>query len=237
MTLTTEEVIQKEKLLSGFIPFVQIAIELEQLPWDSQIAFFCSCAERILPTYMLVNGQDGWGDISILRSVTDDLWQIVGKTLSSENEIEALSNKVDQIFIEDEEDEGDGYIRDCFYYAWGEDVPEYLKLVLNYIASHDIDVYCSIFTHIVYIVHEYYGMYFPNIDSEWELKKNKEERNQIILNSQLLQTEIAKELADLELLKNTPELTAKILSTFRANACPNSVSILGSLDEVRANLE
>jgi hypothetical protein len=237
MTLTTEEVIQKEKLLSGFIPFVQIAIELEQLPLDRQIAFFCSCAERILPTYMLVNGQDGWGDISILRSVTDDLWQIAGGTLSPENEIEALSNKVDEIFIEDEEDEGDGYIRDCFYYYWGERVPKYMKLLLNYIVSHEIDVYYSIFKEIIYLIYEYYDMHFYNTDPEWEFHRTNAEKDLIVVRTILLQTEIAKELADLELLKNTPELTAEILSTFRANACPNGVGILGSIDEVRANLE
>ncbi|MBW4618755.1 MAG: YjaG family protein [Cyanosarcina radialis HA8281-LM2] len=237
MALTIEEVIKKEKALSGFIPFVEIAIALEQLSFNHQIAFFCSCGERILPTYMLLDGDDRWGDISILRSVLDELWQIAGGMLLSEDEIEALNHRVYEVFIEDEEEgESDHCIRGSLYDYWGEIVPQYMSLVLNYIGSHQVEVYCSIFTKIVYIVYEYYDMYLPDIDPEWEFKRYAEQAS-IVMNTILLQTELSKELADLQFLKNTPELSREILSTFRANACPNGVGILGSLDEIRATLD
>ena len=52
-----------------------------------------------------------------------------------------------------------------------------------------------------------------------------------------MQAELLKEFEDLELLEKTIKITPEILSNFRANACPNGMSILGFLDEVRANLE
>ena len=52
-----------------------------------------------------------------------------------------------------------------------------------------------------------------------------------------MRSELWKEFEDLEFLEKIPKLTPEILSNFRANACPNGISILGSLDEVRANLE
>lgn len=239
MQIKLEEYIKSGKHLTGFIPFARIAKELIQLPFLHQLAFFCSCCDRILPTYMLVNGEEGWGDISILESVSNELWKIAGGKIVSEDEIAALNNKVNEIFIEDEEwnkNNPHDYIRDCLCDYWGEVPPRYIKLILDYIVTHKIETYLKIFSDTIYSMYEYYGMHLPNVDADWE-KRSREEQKSIILKSALLQREISKELADLEFLKNTPHLTSEILSTFRDNARPDGLSILGSLEHIRSDLE
>lgn len=237
--LTTEDVIGQEKLLAGFVPFVEIAIEVKQLPFYHQIAFFCSCYERILPIYMLVDGNDGWCDISILRSVGDNLWGITGGIDIQEKTIVNLINKANEIFIEDNDKSisDDGEIRQGLYVDLGEEVSRFAKLLLKYIDTKLVSDYFEIFVRITFLIYEYLDMYFANIDPDWEFKKTMYDKKDIAINNLLMQSELNKELADLEILKHTSDLTPEILSIFRANACPNGVGILGSLDKVRADLE
>lgn len=239
MMLTTEDVIKQETLLNGFVPFVELAIEVKQLPFARQIAFFCSYYERIIPIYMLVNGNDGWGNISILYSVRDDLWKIAGGSNTNKEMIACVISKVNGIFVEYDDDNRDDEweIRQGLYVYFGEEIVEFIKLILEYIEFNISSVYFKIFTNIIFIMYEYLGMYFANTDSNWELKTQPDEQDSIGMNSSLMQAELEKELADLELLKSIPELTPDILSAFRANACPDGLGILGSLDKVRANLE
>lgn len=241
MVLTTEDVIKQEPLFDGFVPFVEIAIQVKQLPFDQQIAFFCSCYERIIPIYMLVNGNDGWGDISILYSVRDDLWKIAGGRDVNQGMIANLINRANEIFVEYNDDNRDDEweIRQGLYVFFGEEAFEISKLILKYIDLNALDVYLKIFIKIIFVMHEYASMYFDNISSDpnWLSITKLNQLGFTVMNNSLMQAELHKELADLEFLKNTPKLTPEILSIFRANTCPNGVGILGSLDKVRANLE
>jgi hypothetical protein len=107
--LTIEDVIKQEPSLDGFVPFVELAIEVRELPFDRQIAFFCSYYERIIPTYMLVNGDDGWGDISILYSMRDDLWALANGSDVNQEIITFLIDKVNKILVEDNDESRDNW--------------------------------------------------------------------------------------------------------------------------------
>ncbi|PSB55409.1 DUF416 family protein [Chamaesiphon polymorphus] len=247
MNLTAQQIIDQEGHLKGFFPFVEIAIDLKQLPFDFQIAFFASCYERALPIYMLVNGRVGWGDISILRSVGDDLWKIAGGMQIQEETIKNIICKVAEIFIEDDEsdnedDESDNYYAESrdgvIYVLIIEEFSRFIIQILNYIERDTPENYLQIFINLLYIMREYFSTHFPNIDPEWEFKKSGRKQRMIELNTAEMQAEICKELEDLDFLEKTPKLTPEILATFRANAaCAPGMSILGSLDEVRSNLE
>jgi uncharacterized protein YjaG (DUF416 family) len=239
-----EDRIKQDKLLSGFPPFVEIAIEIKQLPLDRQIIFFCACGERMLPVYMLVNGRSGWRDISNLRSVLDDLWRIAGGLDLQEIELELLEGKAGTIFLEsyyeDDPDDYDGYWgvhEPTIYLDIAIGISDFLKLVLQYIKDRNVDTYKKIFTKIIYTIYEYLDLHLGNIDSLWDLQRSREEQDSIAMNSILMQTELQKQRADVELLRSLPELTPETISAFRANSCVNGLSILGSLDEVRANLD
>jgi uncharacterized protein YjaG (DUF416 family) len=239
MMLTVEEIIKQNKLFYGFTPFVEVTIKVKQLPLYHQIAFFCSCYERILPIYMLVDGTDGWGNVSILRSVGNDLWEIAGGGDVQEGTIAHLINKANEIFIEDNDENtnDDWESRQGLYVYFGEEVSRIARLVLEYIDTSSLNSYLEIFTTIIFVVCEYLDMYFANVVPNWGHKIPKDEAKAMLMNNSLMQDELHKELADLEFLRNTSELTPEILSVFRKNSCPKGLGILGSLDTVRANLE
>jgi hypothetical protein len=188
---------------------------------------------------MLVNGNDGWGNVSILRSVGNDLWEIAGGGDVQEGTISHLINKANEIFIEDNDKNtnDDWESRQGLYVYFGEEVSRIARLVLEYIDTSSLNNYLEIFTTIIFIVCEYLDMYFANVVPNWGHKIPKDEAKAMLMNNSLMQDELHKELADLEFLKNTPELTPEILSIFRKNSCPNGMGILGSLDTVRVNLE
>jgi uncharacterized protein YjaG (DUF416 family) len=239
MTLTVEESIEKETALADSIPFVDIAVHVNRLPFKLQLAFLCSCYERILPTYMLVDGVDGWGDISILQFILDDLWKCIKKVDIQSEVIADLINKLAEIFIEDDDNEDYGCnLRDGTPYLFiAEGVVKFVECLLKYLQSRNIDDYLEIFVELIYIFREYFSTYMPNIDSKWELEKPFIEKNAFIMNSVLVQNELQKQILDLEILKNINELTPDTILTFRNNACPSEIGILGSLEEVRANIE
>jgi hypothetical protein len=91
----------------------------------------------------------------------------------------------------------------------------------------------------IFLIYEYASTYFGSImsDPNWLSLTTTNQIGFTLMNNSLMRAELNKELADLELLKNIPEPTPDILATFRANACPDGLGILGSLDKVRANLE
>lgn len=238
MILTVEAAIEKNTGLADSIPFADVAVYVNRLSFKQQLAFLCSCYERILPTYMLVDGVNGWGDISILQFILNDLWKCVEKVDIQPELIADLLNKLAGIFIEDDENEDYGCnLRDGTPYLFiAEGVVKFVERVLKYIQSRNIDDYLEIFFELVYVVREYFATYMPNIDSEWE-KKPFVEENAFIMNSVLVQNELQKQMLDLEILKNINELTPDTILTFRNNACLSGIGILGSLEEVRANIE
>ncbi|PSB53860.1 DUF416 family protein [Chamaesiphon polymorphus] len=239
MVLTVEKVLEREKSLSGFTPFVEIAVELKKMPFIHQIAFFCSCYERILPTYSLVDGHYGWEELSVFQSVLNDLWQLLCELEINEETISALIDRSIEISIEDE-DEIEDYWESRNGNLYGniaETILSFIDVLLKYIQIKDIDSYLNIFVKIIFVIYEYLGMYLENTDPEQFLEKTRYEIDLIILNHVLIQKELQKELADLEFLKSVTEINPIIISTFRASSCTDSVGILGSLEEVRANLE
>jgi hypothetical protein len=239
MALTVEEALNREELLSGFTPFVEVAVELKKMSLIHQITFFCSCYERILPAYSLVDGQYGWEDLSIFQSILNDLWQLLSELEINEDKIAILIDRAKEVSIE-EDDESEDYWESRNANLYGdiaETILSFIVFLLEYIQSKDVDIYLKIFVNVVFVMYEYLGMYFSNIDPEWFLKKPGNERDLIMINHMLIQKELQKELADLEFLKSISQIDPLIISTFRASSCPDSVGILGSLEEVRANLE
>jgi hypothetical protein len=169
---------------------------------------------------------------------SDDLWEIAGEKDIHEEKIAYLINKANQIFLEDNDNDNyDDEVRQGYYVYFGEQACNTSKLLLSYISQGEIGTYLKIFVKIIFIIYEYLDMYFANVYPDWGHKTPKDEGQRMMMNSSLMQDELHKESADLEFLKNTPELTPEILSTFRENSCPNGLGVLGSLDTVRVNLE
>lgn len=51
--------------------------QLESLPSRSCVAFGLSCCERMLPNYVVCKGRINWGDDQPLREALDELWKYV----------------------------------------------------------------------------------------------------------------------------------------------------------------
>jgi uncharacterized protein len=233
MKAINEQEIRKEKLLFGFEPFVKVAIEVSQLPLERQIAFFASCCERLLPIYSLASGQPGWGDISILRAVVNKVWKMAEGVSFSTEEINNLYNEVDSIYIEHEDDEEGMYtVRDdSLYTREAHGIARFVYLILEYVNHLKSRTFTNLFVTLIDILYDYVDCY---IDGELPHERSTEKHRQLALEHQLTQLELQKELTDLDFLNSTSELTPNLLSTFRNNACPHGITILGSLEDIQA---
>ncbi|WP_310417756.1 DUF416 family protein [Chamaesiphon sp. OTE_8_metabat_110] len=247
MVLTVKDAIEQEKNLSEFIPFVEIAIQVKQLPFHHQVAFFCSCCERMLPIWTLIDGCDDSLDMSNLRATMDELWQIAGGMDIQELEIESLTEKI-ATSIEDYEynysndDDCEEIHKQAISLATH--VSDMLNQVVGYVvitlsdplSDNKINLFLKIFVTLIFTIYEYLDIHFYSLDSLWELKKSRKDQDVLFLNHLLTQSELKKEQSDLNFLTRTLDLTPELLSEFRAKSCPNGVSVLGSIDKVRATL-
>lgn len=187
----------------------------------------------MLPIYSLASGQPGWGDISILRAVVNNIWKRVEGIRFSNEELNDLYYEIDRVFIDHEDDEEGTYtVRDDSPYTQeARDTTRFFNLIWKYIECLETKTFIALFVVILYILYNYVDCY---IDGELPHKRSTEKHDRQVLEHQLTQLELKKELADLDFLKSTSELTANLLCTFRSNACPDGITILGSLNDIRA---
>ncbi len=235
--ISAEQILAKNKLFEGLQPFIDILIEVEQLPLKHKIVFFSSCCERILPIYQLVSGEPGWGDISILRSAVDEIWSIsAGQNFSNET-IFNLIQKIDNIFLDCEHDDEYDLVRDnCKYAEMANEVHSFIFWILKLIDCDNSDMVIKLHIDLIYILHQY----LHDSCLVEELSKGTTSmaaKNEIFLKNELTKLELEKELLDLKYIKNVSEFTSQTLSNFRANASFNNMSILGSIDDVRIILD
>lgn len=247
MILTVKDVIEQEELLSEFIPFVEIAIQVKQLPLYHQVAFLCSCCERMLPIYSLVDGCDDLLDMSNLQATMDELWQIANRMDIQEIKIESLTEKIAASLEEYEynysnDDDCEEIQKQAISLAIR--VSDMLNQVVGYVvimisdplSGDKINLFLKMFVTLIFTIYEYLDIYFYSLDPLWELKRSRKDRDILLMNHILTQSELKKEASDLDFLTKILELTPEVLSKFRANSCPNGVSILGSIDKVRTSL-
>ena len=245
MILTVEDVTAREKRLSDFIPFVEIAIQVEQLPFHYQIAFFCSCAERIIPVYTLLDGCDDLCDISDLELVISDLWKIAGGMDIEELEVESLVGEISSSLEEYEYNYSE--TDDCteiqkHIICLAIYVSDFLDQIVEYATivslSQDsstkrTDLFLKIFVTVVFTIYEHLDVLFYNMNPLWELQSSRKEQDLLLIEHSLTKLEIQKEITDVDLLSNTQDLNSEILSSLRNSACPRGSSILGAVDEVK----
>jgi hypothetical protein len=148
-------------------------------------------------------------------------------------EIHHLYNEIDRVFIDHEDDEEGMYtVRDDSPYTReAHEIARFIYLVLKYVNHPESKAFTDIFVRIVYIVYTYVNHY---IDEDDLMNPTTEKHDRLVLEHQLTQLELQKELTDLDFLKSTSELTPNLLSTFRSNACPQEITILGSLEDIQA---
>lgn len=239
MTPTIEEKIRQAKSPIVSEEFIEIAIRLHKLSLNHQIAFFAACGERLYPIYSLIGGQPGWRDISILRWILDEVWEISANIEVSTAKIDNSCRKSDLIIDEDDDEEGLYAVCDDSPLAEeGHDINRYTAWVLMYANNPSIELFLKIFTIPIYLLYNRIGGFIMegNFQAVTIADAIAWDEPHFLVHK-LTRLEIMKQLADLEFLAATSEITMSILLDFRANACNDRVSILGTLEEIQAMCE
>ena len=235
MSLTIEETISQSKLLINFDPFIEIAIQLQKLPLLHQVTFFASCCERLLPIYILVSEEPGWGNISILTSIKNEIWKFTFDKIFYEEEINNLISRLGNVVIGgDNDDESYTLCDESALTEEAREIVRYFYFILKYILNSELKIFIDIFVIPIYII---YGRIDRFMDGDLQVDSPSQKiakHRKCALEHQLIQTELQKQSFDLELLKLTSEPSNDFLSDFRDNACNNERSILGTLEEIRA---
>jgi len=167
-----------------------------------KIAFGASCCERLLPNYKLFVDKEDWGDFSYLEDTLNELWNYVSGKQIELNRIEILSKECYKL-TPDSEDFGSVFV--SYAIDAGVAIYETLLCCLDNEAQHLVDIASVSRDAVDLFIQERDHMNYSDFDFE---KK--------ILSDSLMQKELHKQLIDLEMLKNKPQLDLQFIKEFRS---------------------
>jgi uncharacterized protein YjaG (DUF416 family) len=223
---------------NGFSPFIEIAVQIDRLPYERRMIFLYSCAERIIPIYSLVNGEPGWGEISILRTVLQYLWEYVRDPQKNLALISKAKVKYKEMFFDHPEDEEDFAIKDCAIYGdYANYALDFTIWLIQLTVSYDVKVMVELYDQLIYTLYGYLAdLYWDDLD-DFNQKLTIYQRQKRMFDYEIVNKEIEKQHADLKFLQSMEELTDAAISRFKSEACELDMSILGYLPDVKANLD
>lgn len=196
--------------------------EIKQLSHLHRVAFAASICERMLPMYNNFSQMENWGRPSLLREALDEIWLILqGKPIDL-SRIRQLIEDFDGENVWPDSDSDDF----C-------DAPDLFE------AQFTVSAFYSTLTVIMtsdckYIIGVVKNARFDTIDgfvsqrdNLYEVKNFDEEMEQIA-NDPLAKQEMAKEMEDLERLKNAETLSPELLEWLRTTSTGKSLIELWS---------
>lgn len=194
--------------------------EIEKLPFLHQIAFFASICERSLPNFKAYTDENAtYQDFSIFRKALDEVWLFLSRNKTNLVESNQLRADCDRAF-----DEID-YSFEFGSYAFRATSSVYFVLENIFVPTNKIaralfsrtyeTLAEYIENEIESLEYEKFGM--QETDDDWS-KKTVEEQELITASHPLVVREIRKENENLQLLKETQNLTPEFVRQFRISA-------------------
>ena len=165
---------------------------LEPLPNRLRVAFGLSCCERMFPNYVAFKREVQWGDEQPLRKALDELWKYVeGETLPH-TQVSNLINECESVAPDSESFSAllTGSAQDaCFA----------ICSVLDYILQENPERIAQTSAFAIDTI----DLYVQELENMAPSSPGLEERIRL---HPLMQSEIARQYADLELLAGYPDL-------------------------------
>ena len=162
--------------------------DLGQLDKRSRVAFGLSCAERMLPNYRAFVREQRWGDVTILRRALDRAWSWLGG--------EPLTDDLVGLRRACEAQAPDTEDYDSILVSSALDAANAAALVLDLIQTGDVERAVEVST----LARDTVDMYVQEIAGILPTAADLEERIRL---HPLMQEEIARQLADLQLLRGS----------------------------------
>jgi uncharacterized protein len=160
---------------------------LTRLPHRAKIAFLLSCAERLVPNYVVFWKHHGWGDLKSLRQALDLGWRCLGGQ-TIEPYIVMLCRARCEAATPDTEKFSSKYVSPAL------DAAVACTLVLDLLLDDDAQTILEGAT----VARDTVDMYVQEIES---LDPSDPEREKKILRHPLMQRELRRQREDLELLE------------------------------------
>lgn len=194
---------------------VQLASEL---PLTHQLAFGATVCEKLIPDYEAFTLVHRWGNLSLLRSTLNVIWELAqGKTLTPE-EVTELRAVLAHITPELDEFKS-------LYTMLAANATCTVDYLLQFYATHAI----LHIENLVKLVGNGIGYYIQGVGYPSATFLSQDETKRFlewVYNAPMLLTEYAYQKRDLELLKASPQLTVEVLSQLQKNAQQGGIGIL-----------
>lgn len=191
-----------------FFEFDSLKKALEDLPELHRVAFAAACCERMLPNYNAFCQRVNWGNPAVPRAAINEVWQILqGKPVDAE--------KVNQL-------REDCARKDVFpdYLDFGDDSlePEEALVAIRATMTACLNPTVENIVHIVKSARHTIEAYIPYKDTSFNITWEKDGEEQFcsaIASHPFAVREIAKEVEDLQKLKETEILDNDFLEWLR----------------------
>ncbi|MEM7557259.1 MAG: DUF416 family protein [Cyanobacteria bacterium P01_A01_bin.84] len=191
-----------------------VVSEVKKNPLLHQIAFAASICERLLPNYLIFAKEMNWETYPILRKALDEVWMILKGDSIDSIRLNQLLNDCKKV-IPHGHDNDSGYVVEAQYTASSiyhlidmclQQEPAALKMLVNV-------TYNTLYQYLDWQMEAAEDMAEEETNDDWS-KKTLKEQAQIIASHPFVAREMKKENEDLQLLKETPNLTPEFVRQF-----------------------
>lgn len=204
-------------MIPDFFELDSLREELKQLPHLHRVAFAASICERMLPMYSKFAQMENWGRPSLLREALDEVWLILqGKPIDL-SKIRQLIQDMDGENVWPDSESDDFCDADYLFEA---------QFTVSAIYSTLTDILTSDFKYVMGVVDEarFYTIegFISQRDKLYEVK-NRNDTLEPIANDPLAKQELAKEMEDLQKLKNAETLSPELVEWLRTTSAGKSL--------------
>ncbi|MDA0209901.1 MAG: DUF416 family protein [Cyanobacteria bacterium FC1] len=192
--------------------------ELESLPTLHRVAFAASICERLLPNHKAFCREKTWGNPTTLRAALDEVWQILeGKPLDAKVIRQLVADCEDAI---PDSDYGGPYVYPAQQTALA------IRLTLEACLTPTPQCIAKVAICAGDILFEWFFAEMDDVDPSWCDEKSVDEQMEDVASHPFGIREIAKEIEDLQQLKNTETLNRNFLEWLRISSYNDGKSLI-----------
>ena len=179
-----------------------ISQRLDYMSESQRVAFAASCCERLLPNYKKFVEVDNWGDYNSLRRILNRIWNHASGQIISNDEIRQFL-KICYDVVPNSDD------FTSMYTSYAIDAGASLYNTLKYCLEGDIKCLTSVVDASINTVDLF-------IQEKYNICPSDPNLEQKITSEKLMQTELKKQLEDLNLIENHLIIDEQFLTSFRS---------------------
>lgn len=185
-----------------------ISKKLNDMSDSQRIAFAAACCERLLPNYVKFVEVENGGDYSFFRSMLNQIWNHAGGKHMTNESIKQLMKKCFEIVPDSDDFES-------IYTSYAIDTGAAFYNTLKYCLESDIKFLISVVDASINTVDLF-------VQEKHNMNPNDPDLEQKIMNDQVMQNEVKKQVEDLNLIRNQQTMNEQFLTSLRLSIEGNS---------------